>query len=371
MTTVLITGANGFIGKNLVLHLSYQKDLRIISYDVGTDEAVLDEGLKSADFIFHLAGINRPADPADFKKGNFDFTHDLLRRLADINRTPAIIATSSTQAVLDNPYGISKHQAEVDLLDFQSKTGSKVMIFRLTNVFGKFCKPFYNSVVATYCYQATHGEELQVNDPSRVIDFIYVDDIVRTFVGIIRGESPVYIDTFAVIQPSYTILLGDLARKVNLFRENREKGLIPDFYNQFDKYLYSTFLSYLDKDNFGYVSTKNQDQRGYLFELIKSEHSGQVFVSRTLPGITRGNHFHHTKIEKFCVVDGKALIAFRHAITQEKVEYLIEGTECRILDIPPGWTHSITNIGDTDLITIFWANEIFDPSRPDTYFAEV
>ena len=269
--------------------------------------------------------------------------------------------------MLDNPYGNSKRKAEEALVGYQETTGGKVFIFRLTNVFGKFCKPFYNSVVATYCYQATHGQELRVDDPNRLIDFIYIDDVIKSFVGIIDGQLPVLKDSFVVVQPLYPVSLSELARKIENLKENRKKGVIPDFRSLFDKYLYSTFLSYLEKEDFAYLSEKKQDSRGYLFELIKSDQAGQVFVSRTSPGVTRGNHYHHTKIEKFCVVDGIARISFVHTISHETIDYVVEGLECKVVDIPPGWAHRITNIGERDLITIFWANEIFDQGRSDTY----
>lgn len=371
MKKVLVTGSNGFIGKNLVLTLKQRRDIEVLEHDVESPCGNLESALSVADVLVHLAGVNRPKDVAEFQSGNATFTSDIVQTLSDCGNRPLVIAASSRQAALDNPYGVSKRNAEIALAGFAERTGAPVFIFRLTNVFGKMCRPYYNSVVATFCHQATHGESFRIDDPARMMELVYIDDVVRAFTRIIDGEHLKTGKEYLSVEPSFFIGLGELAAKIHSFREKRGTGLIPDFGNLLDKYLYSTFLSYLDAHELAYSAEKRSDQRGYLFEMVKSEHAGQVFVSRTLPGITRGNHFHDTKVEKFVVIDGRAKIALRHTVSNDSVEYVVTGEECKIVDIPPGWTHSITNIGSTDLITVFWANEIFDAAHADTFACEV
>jgi len=371
MRSVLVTGAKGFIGKNLVSHLKARSDLSVIEFDTESSESDLDEAIEKADYIYHLAGVNRPVATADFDKGNFEFTEMLLAKIKAANRNPILIMSSSTQAVLDNPYGVSKKKAEVSLMLYKKERQANVFIYRLTNVFGKWARPNYNSVVATFCYRATRGEPLVVDDVNKVLDFVYIDDVIKSFANIIDNVEPENIGGFAIVSPTYSVLLKDLANKIISFQKIRVNSTIPDFANLFDKYLYSTYLSYLDSSELSYPVAKKEDARGYLFELIKSVHAGQIFVSRTNPGITRGNHFHHSKVEKFCVIEGAAKITFRNENTNEVVEYLVEGKDCKVVDIPPGWAHNILNMGKTDLLTIFWSNEIFDQNKPDTYFAEV
>lgn len=371
MKQVLVTGAKGFIGQNLCLVLRENKDIELTEYDIKSEPALLKEALLKADFIFHLAGVNRPKNPEEFKTGNHGLTKEIVDFLIENNKRPTLIITSSTQALLDNPYGVSKREAEDEVKRYKEATGSSVFPFRLTNVFGKWSRPFYNSVVATFCHQAAHNEPFKIDDRTKLIEFIYIDDIIRSFMEILENPNQTDQGDVLSINPSYSITIGDLADKLERIKEMRVSCVIPNFDNLFDKYLYSTYLSYLEKDNFIYSTNKKVDNRGYLFEFIKSSNSGQMFVSRTLPGITRGNHYHHTKVEKFCVVEGKAKIAFRQMVTGERIEYIVEGQECKVVDIPPGWTHSITNISDSDLITIFWANEIFNQEKPDTFFSEV
>ncbi len=371
MKSVLVTGARGFIGKNLVLALSRQKDIKVISHDIGDDAEILHEALKKADIIYHLAGVNRPKETGEFDTGNRGFTDEIIRILEKEGRAPIFVASSSTQAELDNPYGKSKYDAELILQRYREHSRAKVFIYRLTNVFGKWCKPFYNSVVATFCHQAAHNEPYRIDDPDKAVDFIYIDDIVQDFLqycntDVIDNTLPLY-----SIAKSYRLSIGELAEKLDFFKRVRTTCLLPDFSDPLEKYLYSTYLSYLETGDFMYGAEKKTDARGYLFELIKSKSAGQIFVSRTIPGITRGNHYHDTKVEKFCVVEGSGLISFRHMITGETFSVEAAGVDCKIVDIPPGYTHSIKNVGQNDLITIFWANEIFDQTRPDTYFCEV
>lgn len=372
MIPVLVTGAGGFIGRNLCAALRRLPDVEVVEYDVGTPRSVLEGALPRARVVYHLAGINRPVDPSEFETGNHGFTKELLGMIASAGARPRVVATSSTQAELDNPYGKSKLAAEDELRAAARDLGLEVLIYRLTNVFGKWCRPFYNSVIATFCYQTAHGEALRVDDPAKEIDFIYVDDVVREFLSCLREEAP---DSggraWRSVEPAYRRSLADIVSLLEGFCESRRTASLPDFRDLFSKYLYSTYLSYLEPEAFIYAADKKVDERGYLFELLKNPGFGQIFVSRTKPGVTRGNHYHHTKVEKFCVIEGSARVAFRDLNTQRTICFDVTGQECRIIDIPPGWTHNITNTGDGELLTLFWANEPFDAERPDTFFEKV
>ena len=367
---VFVTGSKGFIGKNLILALSRIQGLSIYEYDITDEENKLKDAISKADIIYHLAGVNRPQNNNEFITGNVDLTKTILNYLRSRKNAPPIIMTSSIQAELDNPYGISKKNAEEAMKEYKIETGNKICIYRLPNVFGKWCKPFYNSVVATFCYNLTHDQPLTINDPYREISFIYIDDVIKNLLqhlsnGFNYQSEPI------IPGPTYNTTLQNLADILTKCRDVRTGGLLPDFSNKLEKYLYSTFLSYYEKDDQVYQVEKKEDSRGYLFELIKTKNAGQIFVSRTFPGITRGNHYHDTKVEKFCVLEGKALIKLRNMVSGEINEIYVEGTDGTIVDIPPGWTHNITNVGTTDLITLFWANENFNSEKPDTYFCEV
>lgn len=371
MKAVLVTGAKGFIGKNLCAVLRERKDIRLLEADIDTTATEYASSVAEADLVYHLAGVNRPKDPGEFETGNAGTVEHLVALASTAGKAPTLVLTSSIQAALDNAYGVSKRHAEEAARAWGQRSGASVRVFRLANAFGKWCRPFYNSVVATFCHQAAHGEPFRIDDPSKIVEFVYVDDIVRALVGLLDGIEPPMREGFCVVEPSFHVSIGELAEKLGRFVASRRSCVLPELSDTFEKYLYSTYLSYLEPAEFVYGADKKADARGYLFELVKSPHAGQIFVSRTLPGVTRGNHYHHTKVEKFCVVDGKARIAFQHVATGERANLEVEGQECRVVDIPPGWTHNITNIGEGDLITLFWANEIFSPERPDTYFAEV
>ncbi|WP_304226137.1 NAD-dependent epimerase/dehydratase family protein [Gracilinema caldarium] len=370
MKNIIVTGAKGFIGKNLILALKRQKSISVIEYDKDDTYEKLEKSLAIADVVFHLAGVNRPQNLEDFNTGNVGLIKQILQILKTIKNPPPIIMTSSIQADLDNPYGVSKKTAEEEIKKYWLETGNKICIYRLPNVFGKWCKPFYNSVVATFCYSLTHNEPITIIDKDKEINFIYIDDVVSTLIK--HLENNVKYQAEPIIPgPTYAITLGRLAEILQQCLHIRKGGDLPDFSDKLQKYLYSTFLSYYDTSDIIYNAEKKEDQRGYLFELIKSKYAGQIFVSRTLPGVTRGNHYHDTKVEKFCILDGSAVIKLRHMVTGEINEIYVEGYECKIIDIPPGWTHNITNIGKTDLITLFWANEVYNPNNPDTYYSEV
>jgi UDP-2-acetamido-2,6-beta-L-arabino-hexul-4-ose reductase len=366
--TVLVTGSKGFIGKNLIESLSRQKDVEIYEFDVDDDMSILTSALKEADLVFHLAGINRPKNDEEFIQGNTVSTQTLLSILDDLNRTPTIVMSSSVQAELSNPYGVSKKKAEDLLFEYGERTGASVYVYRLTNVFGKWCRPNYNSVVATFCHNIANGLEISISDRAREIQLVYIDDVVESFLNILEKCPEISPRKHLTISPAHKITLGSLADRIYQFRDMRKSLVIPNLSEYFTRCLYATYLSYLSKDNFTYDLEKKSDQRGILVELFKSKNFGQIFISKTRGGVTRGNHYHNTKTEKFCVIQGKAVIRFRHIFSNEVLSYHVSGDDIKIVDIPPGYTHNIENISDDELIVLFWADQIFDPDKPDTHF---
>jgi UDP-2-acetamido-2,6-beta-L-arabino-hexul-4-ose reductase len=364
---ILVTGAKGFIGKNLMVALQRKSDGDIVAYDLDSPKATLKEVLSEVDLIYHLAGVNRPERVEEFKEGNFDLTRQICEELLRTGRAPVLVLSSSTQALLDNPYGCSKRQAEEVVFSYAQESGASVFIFRLPGVFGKWCRPNYNSVVATFCHNIARGLPITFSDPEREVELVYIDDVVHAFSTCIGGHVPLSDGRFSRVEPIYQISLGALAEILRSFRESRSNLELPDMSDRLNRALFATYLSYLPSDSFAYSLTQRSDPRGELAELLKSRHIGQIFVSRTRPGITRGNHYHDTKVEKFMVMEGNAVIRFRHILGDEVIEYLVSGSEFRIVDIPPGYTHSIENVGQTDMIVLFWANEIFNPGNPDTF----
>ncbi len=365
---VLVTGSQGFIAKNLIVHLRTMENVEVNGLDRNSDMPAWEKALANADVIFHLAGANRPPDPEYFKKDNYELTQFIVDKLEKRGRLYKIIFSSSTQATLENPYGKSKKDAE-EYIHVHVKSGTAT-IYRLPGVFGKWCKPNYNSVVATYCYNAAHHLPLEIRDPDYELRLVYIDDVISTFInemakpmkeGIVESKTEL----------GYTVRLGKLAEIILSFNQNRKTLFLPDVGNSLEKALYSTWLSYLPTDDFSYELELKTDPRGSLFELLKTKSSGQIFLSTTLPGITRGNHFHHTKTEKFVVIQGIGRIQFRSAIGNDLIEYNVSGSHPKVVDIPPGYTHNITNTGDDTMITLFWANEVFDPQHPDTFFEMV
>ncbi len=368
-TKVLITGAEGFIGRNLRLALSRRDDVEIRGVDVDDDPADLPGLVADVDIVFHLAGINRPQDPAEFRTGNVDLTAHLLSLLAEAGRPVPVVFTSSIQADRDNPYGTSKREAEEVLLRHAEATDAPVHIYRLPNVFGKWSRPNYNTVVATFCHNIARGEPVQLNDRSSLIHFCYIDDVVKAFVGLL-DESPSD-GPYQELDETFEITLGGLHDLIVAFRDGRDGVEVPDMSDTFTRYLWSTYLSFLPEDGFAVPAEMRTDERGWLFELVRAPGFGQIFVSTTKPGITRGDHYHDTKVEKFCVVKGRGVIRFRKLGGEEILEYPVSDDEIRIVDIPPGYTHHIENTGDGEMITLFWANEIFRPEAPDTYWEKV
>jgi len=372
MKTVLVTGAAGFVGKNLCSQLKLNEEIELLCFDRDNTIDDLHVYLKKADFIFHLAGINRPKDEKEFDTGNRGLTEDILDFLSANNKKTPLLMTSSIQAELDNPYGKSKKAAEDAIFKFARLNDSNVYVYRLPNVFGKWCLPNYNSVVATFCHNISHNLPVVVNDTAAEINLVYIDEVISSFIKALDGEIKPIDDGYCYIPRSFKVTLQGLKDKIESFRDSRINLVMPSLEEDFTRFLYATYISYLSSDGFSYPLTTNVDDRGWLAEFIKSSQFGQIFVSKTKPGITRGNHWHHTKIEKFLVVDGNAEICFRKINSLEDViNYTVSGDKLTVVDIPVGYTHSIKNTGDKDLITIFWADEIFNKEKPDTYYEAV
>ncbi len=365
---VLVTGSRGFIGQNLIAWLQRQPDVQVLEFDREHTLADLAERLAAANLIYHLAGVNRPQTVDEFRAGNVDLTAQLCDLLLQAGRATPIVLSSSIQAELDNPYGVSKRQAEEVVADYTHRSGAPAIVFRLQNVFGKWCRPNYNSVVATFCYNVAHDLPISISDPARELELVHVDDVVQAFLAEAAGLAPGGEGgvTCRQVASSYRVTLGRLAELVRSFRASRQTLLTPNLSDPFVHKLYGTFLSYLAPDDFAYDLTQRTDARGSLAEFIKSPAFGQIFVSRTKPGITRGHHYHHTKTEKFLVLEGEAIIRFRHILDGQVLEYRVCGQDFRVVDIPTGYTHTIENVGPGELVTLFWASEIFDPARPDT-----
>ncbi len=371
MKTVLITGSRGFIGKNMRVALSRNQEIILRTFDRGDEPDLLESYLAKADFIYHFAGVNRPQDPSEFQIGNADLTKCIVVMLDRLKRTMPILHTSSSQAEFDNPYGKSKKAAEDILSEYAKRTGAPVFIYRLPGVFGKWSRPDYNTVVATFCHNIARGLDIKILDPAHVIELVYIDDVIRHFTSHLSEIPSVGKEHFCQINTTFKVTLDDLAVKIYSLRDMRTTLKVPDLSDYFIRCLHATYLSFLDTRDFSYPLDLKTDQRGLLFELIKSEHFGQMFVSKTFKGITRGNHFHDSKIEKFCVIQGEAVIRFRNVLSAEVIEYHVSGAKIEVVDIPPGYTHHIENLGNNEMIVLFWANQIFNSDNPDTYFLEV
>lgn len=369
MKRVLITGGRGFLGRNLAAHLRERDDLQIAIVDREETPLQLNEALLEADIIFHLAGVNRPKAEIEFEQGNVELTEQLCQLLQQNNRKPKIVFSSSIQAEVSNPYGLSKLRAEKVLQRFGAETGACVRIFRLKNLFGKWCRPGYNSVTATFCHNIANDLPISISDPEREIDLTYVDDAVTQFAEEIENGHG--LEARAAQVRSYCIRLGDLAGRIQSFHEMRSTLTLPDFACHFNRALYATYLSYLPLANLLNALESKADHRGSLAEFLKQGSMGQIFISRTKPGVTRGNHYHHTKAEKFLVLEGTGLIRLRSIGTKDVVHFITKGEAYQVVDIPPGVAHSITNAGSGDMVTLFWSSEMFDPSHPDTYFLAV
>ena len=371
---ILITGAGGFVGKNLVatLRTAGYTDLMLFEKD-DTPETLADYCRRAA-FVVHLAGINRPTDPSEFYTGNAGLTDTLLADLEAAGNTAPVLVTSSTQAELDNDYGKSKRQAEEAIFAHRRRTGAAVYVFRMPGVFGKWCRPNYNSVVATFCHNVAHGLPIQVRDPAFSLPLVYIDDVVACILAAFDGQ--VMMDRSATpichMHPIHEVTLGRLAELIQGFAAGRTSLAVPDLApGSFEKKLYSTYLSYLPSDQFSYPLEMHTDNRGSFTEFLRSPERGQVSINISHPGIVKGNHWHHTKNEKFLVVKGEGVIRFRNIFSKEVIEYHVSGDKLEVVDIPCGYTHNMENVGTEDMVTVMWANEAFDPDHPDTFFEPV
>jgi len=369
---VLITGANGFVGRNLQLRLQERRDVQVVCYTRDQQVEQLAELLEGVDFVFHLAGVNRPKDPKEFTTGNTDLTSDLYQAVAaaarSARRAIPILYTSSTQAAQDNAYGRSKHEAEEALLAAGRDPLVPVHVFRLANVFGKWCRPNYNSVVATFCHNVARDLPIQVNDPQAALTLVYIDDVVQRFVQLMDGAVPMTdTDGFATVQPQYATTVGELARLIRAFRDSRGSLVTERVGSGLVRALYATYVSYLPPEAFAYDVQQHADRRGVFVEMLKTPDCGQFSFFTAHPGVTRGGHYHHSKTEKFLVIKGQALFRFRHMQTGQTHELQTSGDRPQVVETVPGWTHDITNTGAEEMVVMLWANEIFDCARPDTY----
>ena len=367
---VLVTGSNGFIGKNLISHLNERKDVDLITYDKEDKFEKITDNLKDIDFIFHLAGVNRPKDVKEFYEGNTNLTEDIIKEIEKQNLDIPILITSSIQAQLDNDYGKSKKQAEELLKKYGEN--HQTYIFRLHNVFGKWCMPNYNSVIATFCYNTANDIDIRVDDEEKVLKLIYIDDIMYEFLNVLDNKAPTNVDDgICYVSPVYEKKLGDIAKLIKSFKKNFETIWVPETGDDFTRKMFSTYLSYVKTEDLVMTPKMNIDNRGSFTELIRTEKYGQVSVSVSKPGIVRGNHYHHTKMEKFIVVKGQAEITFKHIITGEMMRFKVDDRELKIVNIPVGYSHKIENTGEGEMILLIWCNELFDEKKPDTYFKEI
>lgn len=380
---ILVTGARGFVGRNFTAQLHniasgkakdarVGSDLTVFEYDIDSRPEELEEYCRNADFVFNLAGVNRPKDNAEFMRGNFGFASTLLDTLEHVDNKCPVMISSSIQAALDNPYGESKRAGEQLMREYSARTGAKVLIYRFPNLFGKWCRPNYNSAVATFCNNIAHDMPIQVNDPTVVMHLAYIDDVVNEFIDALAGQEHRN-GEFCCVPTEHEVTLGHIVDLIKSFKASRETLGVPDMSDAFTKKLYATYLSYLPEDGFAYPITTHSDNRGSFTEIIRTLDRGQFSVNISKPHITKGNHWHHTKNEKFVVVKGTGVIRFRKVNdTDAKViEYFVSGDRIEVVDIPTGYTHNIENLGDEDMVTFMWCNEPFDPEHPDTYFEEV
>jgi len=375
---ILVTGSAGFVGRNLVLELR-NRGHEIFRCTLGTTKEELERYTKECEFVFHLAGVNRPKEEKEFFEGNAGFTEEILSLLEQAGNRAPVALSSSIQAERDNPYGRSKRQAEDLLFAHGEQTGVPVYVYRLPNLFGKWSMPNYNSVVATFCYNIARGLPVTIHDPDSEVPLCYIDDLVGEFLRCLEGKPTIQYENrengdqgrYCTVPEVYRRTVGQIASLLEGFRESRKTLSLPNLSDPFERKLYSTYLSYLPEDSFSYPLVTHSDHRGSFTEFLRTPDRGQVSVNVSKPGITKGNHWHHTKNEKFLVVSGQGLIRFRRVDGEEILEYPVSGEKLEVVDIPPGYTHTITNTGETDLVTVMWVNECYDPNKSDTYVLEV
>lgn len=366
---VLVTGSRGFIGKNLVVLLSEQVDLEVLQFARGDSPDTLSSLVAQADAVVHLAGENRPKDVADFALVNADLTKALCTAISATGRKIPLILASSAQAELDNPYGQSKRAAEQVVEQFVDETGNPVVIYRLPGVFGKWCRPNYNSVVATFCHNIANDLPLQINDPAACLRLVYVDDVVAEFLSGLQNMAEGV--RWGEVVPEFLITLGELAQQVEAFRNCRNSLVAERVGTGLTRALYSTYVSYLPPAKFIYDLPRYGDERGVFVEMLKTPDCGQFSFFTAPPGVTRGGHYHHSKTEKFLVIKGSARFGFRHVVTDETYEIFTSGDKPQVVETVPGWAHNITNVGLDEMVVMLWANEIFDRNHPDTIACKV
>jgi UDP-2-acetamido-2,6-beta-L-arabino-hexul-4-ose reductase len=374
---IVITGADGFIGKNLQLRLAELGHADVVGITRATPPQAVQQALAAASFVFHLAGVNRPQDPAEFATGNAGLTQAVCEALAVTKSRVPMLLASSTQALQDNPYGRSKLAAEIAVRGYGAATGAPVHVIRLPNVFGKWCKPNYNSAVATFCYNIARGLPIQVNDPAAPVTLVYVDDVIERFVQLMEGAGGMDCRAslamtegeqgFDAVAPQYTTTVGELARQIQTFKNSRDTLMTERVGTGLMRALYATYVSYLPVELFAYAVPQHGDARGVFVEMLKTPDAGQFSYFTAHPGITRGGHYHHSKTEKFLVIKGQARFKFRHMQTGQAHELVTSGDKPEIVETVPGWTHDITNIGAEEMVVMLWANEVFDRARPDTF----
>lgn len=367
---ILVTGAKGFVGTNLIAELQNRGYTEIFEYSRDTKVELLEKYCKEADFVFHLAGVNRPKKQDEFIQGNYEFTVNLIELLKKYNNLCPVMISSSIQAELNNPYGESKRASEEYLFSYSVESGVKIFVYRLPNVFGKWCKPNYNSVIATFCNNIANNLAININDPTVEMSLVYIDDVVDELINALEGNET-RINEYCEVSKVYKRTLGEISKLIYSFNESRENKSVPKMDDLFIRNLYSTYLSYLPQNKFSYDLKMNIDNRGSFTEFIKTPDRGQVSVNISRPQITKGNHWHHTKNEKFLVVSGEGVIRFRNINSKKIIEYFVSGNKLEVVDIPVGYVHNIENLGTTDMVTIMWVNEPFDPDNPDTYYLEV
>lgn len=365
---VLVTGADGFVGRNLSLRLQEDEDCEVVPFTRADAPASLPSILADVDTVVHLAGENRPADPSAFEAVNAELTRQLCAAIQASGRTLPLILASSVQAALDNRYGRSKRQAEIAAEEL-ANSGGTATIYRFPGLFGKWCRPNYNSVVATFCHNIARGLPIQVNDPSAVVRLAYIDDVTEDILRTLREPNKGL--SWREVEPIYEVTLGDLADKIRAYRASRGTLVTERVGTGLTRALYATYISYLQPSEFAYDVPRYGDERGVFVEMLKTKDSGQFSFFTAHPGVTRGGHYHHTKSEKFLVIKGRARFGFRHMVTGERYELLTSGDAPRIVETVPGWTHDITNVGPDEMVVMLWANEIFDRARPDTFACKV
>jgi len=388
MMKILVTGANGFVGKNLCAQLENIRDnkarwykvpgdITLFKYDIDSSEEELEEYCKNADFVYNLAGVNRPKDPKEFMAGNFGFAEKLLSTLKKYGNRCPVMLSSSSQAALDNDYGRSKKAGEDLFFRYAEETGAKVLVYRFPNLFGKWCRPNYNSVIATFCHNIANGLPISVNDPDVMLNLVYVDDVVDNLIACLTGDE-YHEGRFCYVPEVYKVRLGDIADILYTFDKGRQNLQIPRVSDKFKKALYSTFVSYLPQEKISYSLDMKCDDRGSFSEFIRTENHGQVSININKPGITKGQHWHHNLVERFLVVSGHGLIQLRKEGVDENGEkhpvlsYEVSGDNLQVVEMIPGYTHNLINLSETeDMVTVIWANACFDPNRPDTYYDPV